>query len=141
MRSDLEMDLETRSDHIPATNILIFTGVVEAGTGLMLLLFPLTVLHLLLGVSSAAAETLLTARLAGAAILSLGGFCWFARRALIPSASRGILTTVLSYDLLAAMLLVYGGLALNLTGIALWPAAAAHAVLAAWCVTILSRYR
>ena len=46
---------------------------------------------------------------------------------------------MLIYDVAAAALLAYAGLALSLVGIALWPAVVLHAALAVWCVVAATR--
>jgi hypothetical protein len=52
-------------------------------------------------------------------------------------AQTGLLIGVLIYDGAAAVLLAYAGLALNLAGIALWPAVVLHTALALWRVSCL----
>ena len=53
--------------------LLIVTALVETPIGVMLLVSPAPVVALLLGVSLEAAAALVVARIAGAALLSLGG--------------------------------------------------------------------
>jgi hypothetical protein len=48
-----------------------------------------------------------------------------------------LLTSVLIYDVAAAVILAYTGLFVNIVGIALWPAVVLHAALAIWCVACL----
>jgi hypothetical protein len=52
-------------------------------------------------------------------------------------AQFGLLTGLLIYDVIAAILLVFAGTVLNMIGVLLWPAVALHAVLAAWCLSCL----
>lgn len=111
------------------TTLLVVTALGEAATGLLLLVQPSLMLSILLGIGTAAPETLLIGRIAGAALLAFGVACWAGRR----DNRRGLLTAVLIYDIAAAALLAYAGLGLNLTGIALWPAVVLHAALAVWC--------
>jgi hypothetical protein len=120
------------------TYLLVVTAVVEGGTGLVLLVLPSVPLALLLGVGPASPETGVVARLAGAALLALGVICWFARNERHGSAPHGLVTGVLVYDVTAAALLTYAGVALNMAGPLLWPAAVVHAALAVWCVRCLS---
>jgi hypothetical protein len=119
--------------------LLRVTALTEGATGLLLLAWPSVPLALLLGVEHAAPETTLVARLTGAALFAFGLLCW-------PDGSdrRGgtrlrWLGGVLTYDVAAAALLGYAGWSLNLVGVALWPAMALHAVLAAWCCICLGR--
>jgi hypothetical protein len=113
--------------------LLIVTALSEAGTGVALLAVPNAVIQLLLGVESSAAEALLVGRVAGAALMAIGVTCWLARHDDGRAARNGVLAGVLIYDILAAAVLVYAGLTLGLSGIALWPAAALHGALALWC--------
>jgi hypothetical protein len=62
-----------------AKKLLIVTALVETPIGLMLLLSPALVAAFLLGTSLDAPAALVVARMAGAALLSLGGACWLAR--------------------------------------------------------------
>jgi hypothetical protein len=119
------------------TGLLIVTAVAEAGTGLVLLFLPSILFSVLLGVSSPASEAVFIARIFGVALLAIGVGCWLARSDPIGSAQRGVLTGVLIYDVGAAALLAYAGLALNMAGIALWPAVVLHTALAVWCLTCL----
>ena len=117
--------------------LLMVTAVVEWGTGLVLLVWPSPPLRLLLGLEEAAPETMLVTRVAGAALLTIGVVCWFARNDYGRPAELGLLIGVLIYDVAAAALLTYSGLVLSLAGLALWPAVVLHAALAAWCVACL----
>jgi hypothetical protein len=119
------------------TYLLTVTAVFEAATGLSLLVVPSVPFALLLGVSVTAPETVLVGRVAGAALFAIGVACWFARADGRGRSRFGLLTGVLFYDVAAAGLLAYAGLALGMAGIALWPAVAAHAALAVWCVVCL----
>jgi hypothetical protein len=117
---------------------LVVTALGEVGTGLLLLFLPSVLLALLLGVEKAAPEALLAARIAGAALLAIGVACWLARNDHGSPALRGLLAGVLIYDVSAAALLAYAGLALGMVGIALWPGVVAHTALAVWCVVCIS---
>jgi hypothetical protein len=44
-----------------------------------------------------------------------------------------LLTGILIYNVAAAILLAYAGVALKMIGVLLWPAVAIHAILAIWC--------
>jgi hypothetical protein len=70
------------------TGLLIVTVFAEAGTGLLLLFLPSILFSLLLGVSEAAPEAVLIARVAGAALLSIGVTCWLGRSDKQESASQ-----------------------------------------------------
>jgi hypothetical protein len=112
---------------------LIVTAFVEAGAGLCLLVLPALPIALLLGLTQAAPETLLVCRIAGAALLCIGIASWLARNDHRTSAQLGLVIGILLYDVAAAVLLGFAGVALNMVGLALWPAVVLHALLAAWC--------
>jgi hypothetical protein len=59
--------------------LFVVTAVVELATGLALLGLPAVVLASLLGIQPATADTLIVARIAGAALLAIGVACALAR--------------------------------------------------------------
>jgi hypothetical protein len=117
--------------------LLIVTAFLEVGTGLLLLSVPAVPLALLLGVGQAAPETLLIARVAGAALLAIGVTSWSARQGEHGAARLGLLIGILIYDGAAATLLAYAALGLGMVGMVLWPAVVVHFVLAVWCMLCL----
>jgi hypothetical protein len=117
--------------------LLIVTAVAEAGTGLLLLVWPPVLIALLLGVDHASPETNICARVAGAALLAIGVACWIGRSDAHGSAQLGLLIGVFIYDVAAAVILAYTGLFVHLVGIVLWPAVVLHAALAIWCFVIV----
>jgi hypothetical protein len=119
--------------------LLVVTALAEAGIGLLLLVVPWAPLALLLGVAEASPESILLARLLGAALFAIGVGCWLGRSDTLGPSQRGLITGALGYDAAVAALLVYARLSLNLVGIALWPAVVLHAMLAIWCVVCLSK--
>jgi hypothetical protein len=123
-----------------ATNRKLFLGLtalLEAPLGLLLLFLPSLPLVVLLGLESAALETLFVGRVLGAALLAIGVASWMARTDALTSAQLGLLTGLLIYDATAAILLVFAGTVLKMIGVILWPAVALHAVLAVWCLSCL----
>jgi hypothetical protein len=114
-------------------HFLIATALLEAGTGLLLVTAPSVPLALLLGIGSAAPETLLVSRISGAALVAIGIACWRAQTDLQGAAVTGLLSGALIYDLAASVLLTYASLILKMSGIAIWPAIILHAALAVWC--------
>jgi hypothetical protein len=118
-------------------NLFIVTAIVEVVTGLALLALPALVLASLLGLQAVAEETLVVSRIAGAALLAIGVASALARDDTNTTARRGVLISILLYDVLVALLLVYAGLAVQMAGPALWPAVALHTLLAVWCVVCL----
>jgi hypothetical protein len=114
-------------------SLLIVTALCEGGVGLALLAAPAFPMALLLGVE----QVTCVARIAGAGLLSLGIACWAGRSDTPSAGRRGLLAGVLTYDVLAALILAYAGLGQGLVGIALWPAVALHAALAVWCLVCI----
>jgi hypothetical protein len=119
--------------------LLMISAIVEAPTGLGLITVPAVVVRLLLGspLDTPAAVTL--GRVAGAALLALGIACWLARDDTHSRAARGLVATMLLYNLAVAALLADAGISLRLQGLALWPAVILHAVMAVWCAASLLR--
>jgi len=113
------------------------TAIIEAATGLALLVVPSVVVQLLLGspLDTSAAVTL--GRVAGAALLVLGVACWLAHCDEQSRAARGLVAAMLLYNISVAAVLAFAGLGLGLHGIALWPAVILHAVMAVWCIVCL----
>jgi hypothetical protein len=125
---------------IVARTLLIVTALVETPIGLMLLVSPALVVAFLLGVSLDAPAALIVGRIAGAALLSLGGACWLARDG--PSrARRGLVAAMLLYNCAAGAVLANAAAGVGLVGVLMWPAVALHAVLAVWCVASLRSRR
>jgi hypothetical protein len=119
---------------IAARNLLIVTALAETSTGVMLLLSPPLVAGLLLGASLDAPAASIVGRVAGAALLSLGGACWLARADGPGGAVRGLIAMMLLYNCAAGAVLADAGARLGLVGVLMWPAVALHVALAVWCV-------
>jgi hypothetical protein len=118
-------------------HLLAFTAVFEALTGVALIVAPATPVSLLIGAALDTPGGLTVARVAGAALLSLGVACWLARDDRQSRAARGLVAAMSLYNVAALTILVYVRLRLGLSGIGLWPAVVLHLALAAWCVAIL----
>jgi len=117
--------------------LFLVTALTEGGTGAALVAVPALPIALLLGLEQPAPEALLLARVTGAALLAIGVACWVGRAESRGPAWLGLLVGVLIYDVLAAGLLLYAGLASSFAGIALWPAVVVHLALAGWGVVCL----
>jgi hypothetical protein len=102
--------------------LLHLTAVLEAGTGIALLVIPGLVMRLLLGLNGLGAEIAL-ARFLGIALLALGVACWSNHPA-APDAPA--FRAMLTYNLLVAILLSYLGVVERYFGLLLWPAVLLH---------------
>ena len=116
---------------------LSVTALVEATTGLGLLILPAVLFVVLLGLNPATADAIFVGRLAGAALVAIGIASWMARVDEQTPAHRGLLTGILVYNAVATLLLAYAGAVLKMNGVLLWPAVGLHAVLAVWCFSCL----
>src|SRR4051812_40571036 len=104
-RSDPLRHEPSRSSHLmDAQKLLIVTALAETGAGVMLLVSPSLVIALLLGASVDAPAALVVARVAGAALLSLGCACWLARND-GSDRVRGLIAAMLLYNGLAVAVL------------------------------------
>jgi hypothetical protein len=116
------------------TQLLGLAAVLEAATGLVLIIHPALVAQLLVGDSVAGAGMALS-RVAGFALLALGVACWPGREV-----GSGIVRRTgvwLTYSLPSTIYLIYLGVIVHLAGMLLWPAVALHTVVmllvvAAW---------
>ena len=120
-----------------ARTLLIVTALVETPIGLMLLVSPALVVAFLLGSSLDAPAALVVARIAGAALLSLGCACWLARNDGPNRAVPGLVAAMLLYNSVAGAVLANAGAGARLVGVLTWPAVALHAALAVWCIACL----
>jgi hypothetical protein len=118
-------------------NLLATTAVLEFGTGLLLVAFPSALATFLLGAQLDTPAGLTVARVGGVALLTIGAACWLARLDSHSRVARGLAGAMVIYNAGAVAIFVYAGLALGLSGIGLWPVAAVHAIMAAWCITSL----
>ena len=117
------------------TTVLGLAAVLEAATGLALMIHPSLVSQLLFGDGVAGAGLALS-RVAGCALLALGVACWPSRDT--GSGNARSAGAMLTYSLLVTLYLVYLGVVGHLAGRLLWPAVAVHTVwmlllVAAWC--------
>jgi hypothetical protein len=106
-----------------ARKILAFATVVEAGTGIALMVDPAIVISLLLGVSASLEGTSL-GRFLGVALFALGWASWPGRQ----HARYGsqVFQGMLLYNVLVALYLACLGTVGGLGGLLLWPAVVLH---------------
>jgi hypothetical protein len=91
----------------------------------------------LLGASLEAPAALVVARMAGAALLSLGCACWLARNDGPNRSLGGMVAAMLLYNSVAVAVLANAATRARLVGALTWPAIALHAALAVWCIACL----
>ncbi len=121
--------------------LLIVTALIEAGAGIALVVFPSVAVWLLFGTPLDSPTALTVARVAGAALLSIGIACWLARHGEQSRAAARLITAMLLYNTAVAALLADAGIRSGLFGIALWPGVGLHVVMAAWCIASLRMKR
>jgi len=115
-------------------NLLTVTGILEAGTGVLLVTIPLRLATLLLGSSLDSPVALTISRVAGVALLALGVACWLARHDGRSPAASGLVGAMALYNIAIFTILVYASIGLGLSGIGLWPTVLLHAAMTVWCV-------
>jgi hypothetical protein len=113
------------------------TSLLELGAGLGLMSLPALAIHLLLGVESPSPEALTAGRVAGAALIAIGGACWFARDDRGSRSQHGLLWALLAYNVGTTAVLAVAGATTSMTGAMLWPAVGLHVAMAIWCALTL----
>ncbi len=118
--------------------LLVASAGLETATGLALLVLPSLVASSLLGAPLDMPGGLAVARVAGAALLSLGVACWLARNDGRSRAAVGLVTAMLLYNVAAVAILAFTWFGLGLSAPGLWPAMLLHVALAVWCIACIS---
>jgi hypothetical protein len=116
--------------------LLVVTALIEVGTGAGLLVAPSRFVELLLGDGLSSPQSLVLGRITGAALISIGVACGLASRG-EPSGQRGLIGSLLIYNLAVPVLLIHVAVTDGMSGIALWPASGLHLGLAIWCAICL----
>lgn len=119
-------------------SLLIASAFIELGAGLGLLCFPVLVVNLLTGESIGPPAALAVIRLGGAGLFSLGTACWTTQRDKQLRAARAVITGMLAYNIGAASVLAYAGIAHGLSQPVLWAAVVLHSVMTVWCAARLA---
>lgn len=119
-------------------SLLIASAFIELGAGLVLLCFPVLLVTQLTGESIGPPATLVAVRLGGAGLFSLGVACWTTQLDKELRAVRSVITAMLVYNIGAASVLAYAGIAHSLSNPALWAAVVLHTVMTIWCATRLT---
>lgn len=118
-------------------NLLVVTALLEALTGVALIVSPAPLVSLLIGATLDTTGGLLAARVAAGALLALGLACWRARDDGRSRAARGLVAAMLLYNAMTVAVLVHAALGLKQSAIGLWPAVLLHLALAVWCLACL----
>jgi hypothetical protein len=110
------------------------TAGIEIAAGLALIVAPALVISLLFGPSQIQ-TAVAVGRLAGAALVSLGAACWWARHDGGSAASRGLVSGLLIYNVAVVGLVLSGSF--GSLGSPLWAVLVVHGAMAIWCVLVL----
>ena len=116
--------------------LLLLSGGLEILAGLATLITPAPVVSLLLGVP-ADAVALVLARLFGAGVFALGLACLKARNDVGSPAGVAVSIGITSYNMLAAVVLLWTAAGSGLGGLLLWGAGIGHATLGALFVSAI----
>jgi len=108
--------------------LLTLSGSLEALVGILTLLSPTTAVTILFG-GPVDTMTPVVTRLFGAGAFSLGLACLKARDAAATSAGLAVSLGMASYNVLAAVLIIWAAAGLGLGGLLLWGTGIAHAML------------
>lgn len=119
-------------------SLLIITAIFEVLTGVVLLASPSRAGLSLTGSPIDSAAGVIITRVAGAALLAIGVICWLARDHGHSPAGQALIGGLLTYNIAAAAVLGFAGIASAANGAAIWPGTAAHAGLAVFCLVALA---
>jgi hypothetical protein len=117
--------------------LFMVTAVLEVSTGLALLVSPALVAAILIGAPFDTPADSVVGRVAGAALLALGTACWRARDDGLSSSAIGLVSGMLLYNAVTALVLAEAGIVLHMYGIALWPAVVIHTLMGIWCLGVV----
>jgi hypothetical protein len=117
-----------------STRFFAVTAGLELGAGLALILAPALVIRLLFGPAENQTAVAI-GRLAGAALVSLGAACWWARHDGGSAASRGLVSGLLIYN--AAVVALVLSRSFGSLGPPLLAPVFVHGAMAIWCVWLL----
>lgn len=112
-------------------NLLTTMAILEALVGILLLIAPVFIASKLLGAESLDANAQTIARIAGAALTTLGFACWHYRKS---EHARPLVMAMTFYNLAVPIVLLYGRYALDLKAPELVPPVFFHAAIGIWCI-------
>jgi hypothetical protein len=120
--------------------LLTLSGGLEMLAGLLALISPTTAVSLLLGIPVDPIAAVLT-RLFGAGVFALGSACLKARNDVGSAAGLAVSLGITSYNVLAAVVLIWAAAGLDLGGLLLWAAGIGHLIFGALFVSALAASR
>jgi hypothetical protein len=115
-------------------HLLLVSALMEIGAGLALLAAPSLAIDLVFDFPGMESGVVL-GRVAGAALLSIGAACWWARHDHSSAASRALVSGLIVYN--AAIVALVVSAMLGSPGPMLWAIAGLHGVMAVWCAAAL----
>jgi hypothetical protein len=113
----------------PMKKFLMLTAISEGLIGIALIGIPNIIVLFLLGKPANGTGGVITAMIAGAAILSLAVICWLLRES---ANQRKLVKGMLFYNCLILSIAIYGVLFHGLTGPGLWLILFSHAGFSVW---------
>jgi len=116
------------------TRLFSATAAIALGAGLTLLAVPALAIRVIFGSAVDVFPAAGIARVTGAALISLGAACWWARNDGRSAASRALLGGILIYNVAVVGLCFIG--ALGALGPLQWAAIVLHGAMAIWCVRV-----
>src|SRR4051812_22935170 len=115
-----------------------YTGIIEALTGLGLLIAPAAVTRILLGAELQDSLEIVLAMVAGAAIFSVALVSWLSRKNIVAVMSLAVL---LFYNFAVSLILLYSTLGLKFSGMFLWGVIAFHLFQTVQCGVLLKKHK
>jgi len=134
-RSNRKDARENPKQRMPMRALLTLMAVLESTVGLALLASPALPVSILLGAPLETPVGLSVGRIAWTALVALGITCWRARNDGRGRCATSVIASMLFYNVLVVLVIIYAQLVLGVKGIGLRPAMFLHLVLALWCVT------
>ena len=115
-------------------NLLTTMAILETLVGVLLLAAPSLVASKLLGAESLDANAQTIARIAGAALTTLGFACWHYRYSVH---AKPLVLAMTFYNIAVPVVLAYGRFALDLKAPELIPPIFFHLAIGVWCIVAL----
>ena len=130
--------VHAKTEDRKATRLLLrVAAAAEVPTGLLFLLLPGLPVRILFGQDLDGTLPDLIGRILGTSIFALGLAGGLAAADAENRAAAGVVISLLFYYALSAALLAYARFAFGMSGVGMWPALAAHILMAAWCAWVI----